>query len=106
MMKSILLIATTLAITVSTLTHEPESKHTTPDSIDSLLAKSKSNFVKANSSIKVAEKLQKESFETIKTKIATLESENKSLTFKLEHYEDTIPTVVDTVEPFNLFPSN
>jgi hypothetical protein len=54
----------------------------------------------------VAEKLQKESFETIKTKIAALESENKSLTFKLEHYEDTIPAVVDTVEPFNLFPSN
>jgi hypothetical protein len=54
----------------------------------------------------VAEKLQKESFETIKTKIATLESENKSLTFKLEHYEDTIPTVVDSVEPFNLFPNN
>ena len=106
MMKSILFIATTLAISVSTLTHEPESKNTTPDSIDSLLAKSKSNFVKANSSIKVAEKLQKESFETIKTKIATLESENKSLTFKLEHYEDTIPTVVDSVEPFNLFPNN
>lgn len=105
-MKGLLLIATTLAITVSSLTHEPEPKNTTPDSIDSLLAKSKSNFVKANSSIKVAEKLQKESFETIKTKIATLESENKSLTFKLEHYEDTIVPIADTVEQFNLFPSN
>lgn len=105
-MKGLLLIATTLAITVSSLTHEPEPKSTTPDSIDSLLAKSKSNFVKANSSIKVAEKLQKENFETIKTKIATLESENKSLTFKLEHYEDTIVPIADTVEQFNLFPSN
>lgn len=105
-MKGLLLIATTLAITVSSLTHEPEPKNTTPDSIDSLLAKSKSNFVKANSSIKVAEKLQKESFETIKTKIATLKSENKSLTFKLEHYEDTIVPIADTVEQFNLFPSN
>ena len=106
MMKSVLFIATTLVIAVSTLTLEPESKNTTPDSIDSLLAKSKSNFVKANSSIKVAEIVQKESFETIKTKIATLESENKSLTFKLEHYEDTIPAVIDSVEPFSLFPSN
>ena len=105
-MKGLLLIATTLAITVSSLTHEPEPKNTTSDSIDSLLAKSKSNFVKANSSIKVAEKLQKESFETIKTKIATLESENKSLTYKLEHYEDTIVPIADTVEQFNLFPSN
>lgn len=105
-MKGLLLIATTLAITVSSLTHEPEPKSTTPDSIDSLLAKSKSNFVKANSSIKVAEKLQKENFETIKTKIATLESENKSLTYKLEHYEDTIVPIADTVEQFNLFPSN
>ena len=105
-MKSVLFIATTLVIAVSTLTHEPESKNTTPDSIDSLLAKSKSNFIKANSSIKVAEKVQKENIETIKTKIAALESENKSLTFKLEHYEDTIPTVVDSVEPFNLFPNN
>jgi hypothetical protein len=105
-MKIVLAIATTLAITVAALTHEPEPKNTTADSIDSLLAKSKSNFVKANSSIKVAEKLQKESFETIKTKIAKLESENKSLTFKLEHYEDTIIPVIDSVEPFSLFPSN
>lgn len=105
-MKGLLIIATTLAITVSALTHEPEPKNTTADSIDSLLAKSKSNFVKANSSIKVAEKLQKESFETIKTKIATLESENKSLTYKLEHYEDSIIPVIDSVEPFSLFPSN
>jgi hypothetical protein len=70
------------------------------------LARSKSNFIKANSSIKVAEKMQKENFETIKNKIATLESENKSLTLKLEHNEDTIIPVVDSIEQFDLFPNN
>ena len=105
-MKSVLFIATTLVIAVSTLNHEPESKNIAPDSIDSLLAKSKSNFVKANSSIKVAEKVQKESFETIKTKIAALELENKTLILKIENYEDSIIPVADTVEQFNLFPSN
>jgi ABC-type transporter MlaC component len=105
-MKTVLFIVTTLVIAVSTLTHEPEPKNTTPDSIDSLLAKSKSNFVKANSSIKVAEKVQKESFETIKTKIAALELENKTLITKLENYEDSIIPVIDSSEPFSLFPSN
>ena len=104
-MKTVLFIVTTLVIAVSTLKTD-NKQNANPDSIDSLLAKSKNNFIKANSSIKVAEKVQKESFETIKTKIATLELENKSLTFKLEHYEDTIPTVIDSVEPFSLFPSN
>jgi hypothetical protein len=42
---------------------------------------------------------------TIKSKIAALELENKSLTLKLEHYEDTI-VPIDTIEQFNLFPSN
>lgn len=106
MMKSVLFIATTLVIAVSTLTHEPEPKNTTPDSIDSLLAKSKSNFVKANSSIKVAEKVQKESFETIKTKIAALELENKTLIQKNGNYEDSIIAPIDSVEPFSLFPNN
>ena len=106
MMKGLLLIATTIALGIATLTHEPEERVKTAGSIDSLLARSKNNFVKANSSIKVAEKLQKESFEIIKTKIATLEQENKTLTLKLENYEDTIPPVIDSVEPFNLFPSN
>jgi len=105
-MKTILFVATALAITVSTLKRGQEPKDTIPDSIDSLLAKSKTNFIKANSSIKVAEKMQKESFESIKAKIETLEAENKILTFKLEHNEDTIIPVVDSVEPFNLFPSN
>jgi hypothetical protein len=103
-MKTVLLIFTTLAIAVSTLKTD-NKQNVNPDSIDSLLAKSKTNFIKANTSIKVAEKLQKENFETIKSKIATLELENKSLTLKLEHYEDTI-VPVDTVEQFNLFPSN
>jgi hypothetical protein len=105
-MKIVLAIATTLAISVATLTHEPQEKNKTTDSIDSLLARSKSNFIKANSSIKVAEKMQKENFETIKNKIATLESENKSLTLKLEHNEDTIIPVVDSIEQFDLFPNN
>ena len=104
-MKTVLFIATTLAIAVSTLKTD-NKQNVNPDSIDSLLAKSKTNFIKANSSIKVAEKVQKESFETIKNKITQLELENKTLTFKLEHYEDTIPAVIDTVEQFNLFPSN
>ena len=77
-----------------------------PDSIDSLLAKSKSNFIKANSSIKVAEEVQKENIKTIKSKITQLELENKTLILKIEHYEDTIVPVTDTVEQFNLFPSN
>ena len=105
-MKGLLFIATTLAIAVSTFTNDTVPKKRVPDSVDSLLAKSKNNFIKANSSIKVAEKLQKENFETIKTKIAALESENKSLTQKIEHYEDSIIPVTDTVEQFNLFPSN
>ena len=104
-MKGLLFIVTTLAITVSTLKTD-NKQNVNPDSIDSLLAKSKTNFIKANSSIKVAEKMQKESFETIKTKITALELENKSLTLKLEHYEDTIVPIADTVEQFNLFPSN
>jgi hypothetical protein len=104
-MKTILFIATTLVIAVSTLKTD-NKQNVNPDSIDSLLAKSKSNFIKANSSIKVAEKVQKESFETIKSKIATLELENKSLTLKLETYEDSIIPVADTIEQFNLFPSN
>jgi hypothetical protein len=105
-MKTILFVATTLAITVSTLNNDTLPKKKVPDSIDSLLAKSKNNFIKANSSIKVAEKMQKENFETIKSKITALELENKTLTLKLEHYEDTIPAVIDSVEQFNLFPSN
>ena len=104
-MKTVLFIATTLAIAVSTLKTD-NKQNVNPDSIDSLLAKSKTNFIKANSSIKVAEKVQKENFETIKNKITQLELENKSLTFKLETYEDTIPAVIDTMEQFNLFPSN
>jgi len=104
-MKGLLFIVTTLAITVSTLKTD-NKQNNGPDSIDSLLAKSKTTFIKANSSIKVAEKMQKESFETIKNKITALELENKSLTFKLEHYEDTIVPIADTVEQFNLFPSN
>jgi seryl-tRNA synthetase len=103
-MKTILFIATTLAIAVSTLKTD-NTQNVNPDSIDSLLAKSKSNFIKANSSIKVAEKVQKENFETIKNKITELELENKTLTLKLENYEDTI-VPIDTVEPFSLFPSN
>jgi predicted RNase H-like nuclease (RuvC/YqgF family) len=70
------------------------------------LEKSKNNFIKANSSIKVAEKVQKENIETIKSKITALELENKSLTLKLETYEDSIIPVADTIEQFNLFPSN
>jgi hypothetical protein len=105
-MKTILFIATTLAIAVSTFTNDTVPKKKTNDSIDSLLAKSKSNFIKANSSIKVAEKVQKENFETIKSKITQLELENKTLILKIEHYEDTIVPVIDTVEQFNLFPSN
>jgi predicted RNase H-like nuclease (RuvC/YqgF family) len=104
-MKTILFIATTLAIAVSTLKTD-NKQNANPDSIDSLLAKSKTNFIKANTSIKVAEKVQKENIETIKSKITALELENKTLTFKLEHYEDTIPAVIDSVEQFNLFPSN
>jgi hypothetical protein len=104
-MKTVLFIVTTLAIAVSTLKTDNKQNANT-DSIDSLLAKSKSNFIKANSSIKVAEKVQKESFETIKTKIAALELENKSLIQKLENYEDSIIPVIDSVEPFSLFPNN
>lgn len=103
-MKTILFIATTLAIAVSTLKTD-NKQNANPDSIDSLLAKSKTNFIKANSSIKVAEKVQKENFETIKSKIEKLELENKTLILKIEHYEDTI-VPIDTVEQFNLFPSN
>ena len=103
-MKTVLFIVTSLVIAVSTLKTD-NKQNANPDSIDSLLAKSKSNFIKANSSIKVAEKVQKESFETIKTKIAALELENKTLILKIEHYEDTI-VPIDTVEQFNLFPSN
>jgi hypothetical protein len=104
-MKTVLFVVTTLAIAVSTLKTDNKQNANT-DSIDSLLAKSKSNFIKANSSIKVAEKVQKETFETIKTKIAALELENKTLILKIEHYEDSIIPVADTVEQFNLFPSN
>jgi len=104
-MKTVLLIFTTLAIAVSTLKTD-NKQNANPDSIDSLLAKSKSNFIKANSSIKVAEKVQKENIETIKAKITELELENKTLILKIEHYEDTIVPVIDTVEQFNLFPSN
>jgi seryl-tRNA synthetase len=103
-MKTVLFIVTTLAIAVSTLKTD-NKQNANPDSIDSLLAKSKNNFIKANSSIKVAEKVQKESFETIKSKIEKLELENKTLILKIEHYEDTI-VPIDTVEQFNLFPSN
>ena len=104
-MKTVLLIFTTLAIAVSTLKTD-NKQNANPDSIDSLLAKSKSNFIKANSSIKVAEKVQKENFETIKAKITELELENKTLILKIENYEDTIIPVIDSVEPFSLFPSN
>jgi hypothetical protein len=103
-MKTVLFIVTTLVIAVSTLKTD-NKQNANPDSIDSLLAKSKSNFIKANSSIKVAEKVQKESFEIIKAKITELELENKTLIQKIEHYEDTI-VPIDTVEQFNLFPSN
>ncbi len=103
-MKTVLFIVTTLVIAVSTLKTD-NKQNANPDSIDSLLAKSKTNFIKANSSIKVAEKVQKESFEIIKAKITELELENKTLILKIEHYEDTI-VPIDTVEPFNLFPSN
>ena len=103
-MKTVLFIVTTLVIAVSTLKTD-NKQNANPDSIDSLLAKSKVNFVKANSSIKVAEKVQKESFEIIKAKITELELENKTLILKIEHYEDTI-VPIDTVEQFNLFPSN
>jgi putative cell wall-binding protein len=105
-MKTILFVATTLAIAVSTLNKDTVQKKRIPDSVDSLLAKSKTNFNKANSSIKVAEKLQKENFEVIKSKIEKLELENKSLIQKIEHYEDTVIPVTDTVEQFNIFPSN
>jgi hypothetical protein len=104
-MKTVLFIVTTLVIAVSTLKTD-NKQNANPDSIDSLLAKSKSNFIKANSSIKVAEKVQKESFETIKTKIAALELENKTLIQKIENYEDSIIVPIDSVEPFSLFPSN
>jgi hypothetical protein len=104
-MKTVLFIVTTLAIAVSTLKTD-NKQNANPDSIDSLLAKSKSNFIKANSSIKVAEKLQKENFEVIKSKIAKLELENKSLILKIENYEDSIIPVADTIEQFNIFPSN
>jgi hypothetical protein len=105
-MKGLLFIVTTLAIAVSTLNNDTVPKKRIPDSVDSLLAKSKTNFNKANSSIKVAEKLQKENFEVIKSKIEKLELENKSLIQKIEHYEDSIIPVTDTVEQFNIFPSN
>jgi hypothetical protein len=105
-MKGLLFIVTTLAIAVSTLNNDTVPKKRIPDSVDSLLAKSKTNFNKANSSIKVAEKLQKENFEVIKSKIEKLELENKSLIQKIEHYEDTVIPVTDTVEQFNIFPSN
>lgn len=104
-MKTILFIATTLVIAASTIKRDTQ-QNDGPDSIDSLLAKSKVNFTKANSSIKVAEKIQKENFETIKSKIATLELENKILTLKIENYEDSIIPVIDSSEPFSLFPSN
>jgi hypothetical protein len=104
-MKTILFIATTLIIAVSTIKRDTQ-QNDGPDSIDSLLAKSKVNFTKANSSIKVAEKVQKENFETIKNKITELEAENKTLTLKLENYEDSIIAPIDSVEPFSLFPSN
>ena len=105
-MKGLLFIVTTLAIAVSTLNNDTVPKKRIPDSVDSLLAKSKTNFNKANSSIKVAEKMQKENFEVIKSKIEKLELENKSLIQKIEHYEDTVIPVTDTVEQFNIFPSN
>jgi hypothetical protein len=104
-MKTVLFIVTTLVIAVSTLKTD-NKQNANPDSIDSLLAKSKNNFIKANSSIKVAEKLQKENFEVIKSKIAKLELENKSLILKIENYEDSIISVADTIEQFNIFPSN
>ncbi len=104
-MKTVLFIVTTLVIAVSTLKTD-NKQNANPDSIDSLLAKSKSNFIKANSSIKVAEKVQKESFEIIKAKITELELENKTLIQKIENYEDSIIPVADTVEQFSLFPSN
>jgi hypothetical protein len=104
-MKTVLFIVTTLAIAVSTLKTD-NKQNANPDSIDSLLAKSKSNFIKANSSIKVAEKVQKENFETIKAKITELELENKTLIQKIENYEDSIIVPIDSVEPFSLFPSN
>jgi hypothetical protein len=104
-MKTVLFIVTTLVIAVSTLKTD-NKQNANPDSIDSLLAKSKSNFIKANSSIKVAEKVQKENIETIKNKITELEAENKTLITKLENYEDSIIPVIDSSEPFSLFPSN
>jgi hypothetical protein len=104
-MKTVLFIVTTLAIAVSTLKTD-NKQNANPDSIDSLLAKSKTNFIKANSSIKVAEKVQKESFEIIKAKITELELENKTLIQKIENYEDSIIAPIDSVEPFSLFPSN
>jgi seryl-tRNA synthetase len=104
-MKTILFVATTLAIAVSTIKRVDQQKIES-DSIDSLLAKSKVNFTKANSSIKVAEKVQKENFETIKAKITELELENKTLIQKIENYEDSIIPVIDSSEPFSLFPSN
>ena len=104
-MKTVLFIVTTLAIAVSTLKTD-NKQNANPDSIDSLLAKSKTNFIKANSSIKVAEKVQKESFEIIKAKITELELENKTLIQKIENYEDSIIAPIDSVEPFSLFPNN
>jgi hypothetical protein len=104
-MKTVLFIATTLVIAVSTIKRDTQ-QNDGPDSIDSLLAKSKVNFTKANSSIKVAEKVQKENFETIKNKITELEAENKTLIQKIENYEDSIIAPIDSVEPFSLFPNN
>jgi len=102
--KPILVIATAVGIALVTTTHEPAINETT-NSIDSLIAKSKTSCTKANNSIAIAEKVQKENLKNLKDKVATLETEKKMLILKLEKNVEN-PPIIDSVEQFNLFPSN
>ena len=102
--KPILVIATAVSIALVTTTHEPAINETT-NSIDSLIAQSKTSCTKANNSIAIAEKVQKENLKTLKDKVATLETEKKMLILKLEKNVES-PNPVDSVEQFDLFSSN
>ena len=102
--KPILVIATTATLALITnVSRDSKIEH---NSIDSLLEKSKTSFAKANNSIVVAEKVQKESLQSLKSKVASLEAEKKMLILKLNKNVENPTPIIDSVEQFNLFPSN
>jgi chromosome segregation ATPase len=110
-MKYLLLsIITILAVELSTPIKEIEYD----SSIDSLLARTNNTFKQASTVCVKAEKQQAKMITEVKEKVVTLEKEKEELQVtltetksELQNVKETINTnAADTVEPFDLFPSN